>query len=63
MDTRTIGIELSPIARYGGWVIIRKALIFGDQIDNVHPETVDPFLRPENHQVSDFLPNLLIFPV
>ncbi|MNW63939.1 hypothetical protein D3C74_421770 [compost metagenome] len=63
MDTRAIGIELSPIARCGGWVIIREALIFGDQINNVHPETADPFVRPKNHQVSDFLSNPLIFPV
>ena len=42
---------------------VRESLDLGNQADNIHPETIDPFVAPPGHQVEDFLPDFVILPV
>ena len=43
--------------------IIRETLVFGDERDHVHSETVDSLVEPEFHEVIDFAADFRIIPI
>ena len=65
MHTGTVGHKAldGSVLLVGGLQTIRQASGFGDQVDDVHPETIDPLVSPPVHHLVDCLPNPGIFPV
>jgi hypothetical protein len=42
---------------------VRKARDFGDQVDDVHSESIDALVEPELHQVVDGVSDFWVLPV
>lgn len=63
MDTWTICVEFPSISRRHTSVIIREALVLGDQVNHIHAEAVHTLAGPEQHHLIDLSANLLILPV
>ena len=49
--------------RAGNRLAFRVALVFGNQVDDVHSEAVDALVAPEAHQVVDLGAQFGVFPV
>ncbi|MNP42079.1 hypothetical protein D3C76_1358160 [compost metagenome] len=63
MDPWTVSIELPSIPRCNTSVIVREALILGDNIDYIHAEAIDTLFCPEQHHIIHRSTYLLILPI
>ncbi len=63
VDPRSVGVKLATVVHRSLSDGIRKALILGDQIDDIQAESRDAHIGPKLHDFVNLPPHLFVFPI
>jgi len=53
---------LVPPARMDNFRV-REPLVLGDEVDDAHPKTRNPLVKPKLNNIIHFVPDVRVFPV